>query len=51
MSQNGAERDGKSGGVPSSRYNPRVRSVRTGIDGVGVSVVGLGESPLMWHHF
>ena len=45
------ERDGKSGGVPSRSYKPGVRSVRTGINGVGVSAVGSGESPLMWHHF
>ena len=45
------KRDGESGGVPSRSYDPRVRSMRTGIDAVGVSAVGLGESPLMWHHF
>ena len=51
MFRHGLERDGKSDGVPSRSYDPRVRSVRTGIDGVGVSAVGLGESPLMWHRF
>ena len=51
MSQYGTERDNKSGGVPSRSYAPRVQSMRMGIDGVGVSPVGSGESPLMWHHF
>ena len=51
MFQHGTKRDGKSGGVPSRSYDPGVRSVRTGINGVGVSAVGLGESPLMWHRF
>ena len=51
MFRHGTERDGKSGGVPSRSYDPGVRSVRTGIDGVGVSAVGSGESPLMWHRF
>ena len=45
------ERDSKSGGVPSRSYDPGVRSVRMGIDDVGVSAVCLGESPLMWHRF
>ena len=51
MSQHRTERDGKSGGVPSRSYDLGVRSVRMGIDGVGVSAVGSGESPLMWHCF
>ena len=51
MSRHGTERDGKSSGVLSRSYDPRVRSVRTGIDGVGVSAIGSGESPLMWHRF
>ena len=51
MSQQGTERDGKSGGVLSMSYDPGVQSVRTGINGVGVSAIGSGESPLMWHHF
>ena len=51
MFWHGTERDGKSGGVPSKSYDPGVRSVRMGIDGVGVSAIGLGESPLMWHRF
>ena len=51
MSCHGIERDGKSGGVLSRSYNPRVRSIRMGIDGIGVSAVGLGESPMIWHHF
>ena len=51
MSQHVTERDSKSSGVPSRSYDPRDRSVRTGIDGVGVSAISLGESPLMWHHF
>ena len=42
------KKDGKSGDVPSKSYDPGVGSVRTGIDGVGVSAVSLGESPLMW---
>ena len=25
--------------------------MRVGVDGVGVSAIGLGESPLMWHRF
>ena len=36
MSRHRIERAGKSGGVSSRSYNPGVRSVRTGIDGVGV---------------
>ena len=51
MSQHGTERDSESSGVASRSYDLRVRSVRTGIDGVGVSGVGSGESPLMWHYF
>ena len=47
MFQHGTERDSKSGGVPSRSYDPGVQSVKTGIDGVGVSAVGSGESPLM----
>ena len=49
--QSGIERDGKSGGVPSRSYDPRVRSMRMGIDDIGVSAMGPGESPLMWHRF
>ena len=48
MFWHGVERDSKSSGVPSRSYDPRVRSMRMGIDGVGVSAVGLGGSPLMW---
>ena len=51
MSQHRRERDYNSGGVLSRSYDPGVRFVRTGIDGVGVSAVGSGESPLMWHRF
>ena len=51
MFQHGTERDSESGGVPSRSYDLGVRSVRTGIDGVGVSAVSSEESPLMWHGF
>ena len=51
MFRHGTERDGKSGGVPSRSYDPGVRSVRTGIDGVEVRAVGSGESPSMWPRF
>ena len=47
MSWHRIERDGKSHGVPSRSYDPGVQSARTGIDGVAVSAIGLGESPLM----
>ena len=51
MFWHGTKRHGKSGGVLSRSNDLGVRSVRTGINGVGVSAVGLGESPLMWHRF
>ena len=47
MSWHGTERDSKSGGVPYRSCDPRVRSVRTGIDGVRISALGLGKPPLM----
>ena len=51
MFRHGIKRAGRSGGVPSRSYDPGVRSVRMGLDGVGVSAINSGESPLMWHCF
>ena len=51
MSQYGIERDGKSGGVRLGVTTREVRPMSMGIDGVEVSAIILGESPLMWRCF
>ena len=37
--------------MPSRSRDPGVQSMRMGMGVDGASAMGVGESPLMWHHF